>query len=139
MKEPVPFKVRIATLDGFHPKGFAGLSTQCKDVLADMLNLFEDTGMWPTQNSSVHMNVQRKPGGGFRLIGWYRALFRLWCAIRSEAWRGWEDRHASETFFSASKGCSVTDVGWRQVVRAEVAAFIRQSSCTHSTRPNEML
>ena len=40
---------------------------------------------------------------------------------RADLWREWEDRHGSASFFSAARGDSVVDVGWRQAVRAEVS------------------
>ena len=78
-------------------------------------------GLWPWANSSIHMCVTRKLVGGHRLIGWCGALVRLWCRIRGDVWRHWEDQHGSDRVFSASRGNSVVEVGWRQVARVELA------------------
>ena len=55
------------------------------------------------------------------MVGFYSALFRLWCAIRADRWRAWEDTHGAAPFFAASRGNSVVDVAWRQAVKAELA------------------
>ena len=115
------FKRCTATPDGFHPRTFMLLSEAGQQLVADLLNLFESTGLWAKANSTIHMKVTKKPQGGKRLIGWYRALFRLWCAIRSDEWREWEAKYATETYFGASRGNSVVDVGWRQAARSEIA------------------
>ena len=115
------FKQKTATPDGWHPKTFGLVSSEGQDCLARILNTCECIGSWPEQQSSIHMSIQRKPAGGKRLIGWYRALFRLWCMLRADLWREWENKHGSASFFSNAKGNSVIDVGWRQAVRAEVA------------------
>ena len=117
----VAFKRKTVSPCGWHPRTYSLVSKESQDSLGRLLSQCEWNGMWPEEESSIHMSIQRKPAGGKRLIGWYRALFRLWCMCRSDLWKEWEDRHGSATFFSAAKGNSVIDVGWRQAVRSEVA------------------
>ena len=115
------FRDRTSSPDGWHPKTFKLLSTAAKHSLAQFLNVLEKTGLWPESNSSLHLKLTPKPQGGNRLIGWYRALFRLWCKARKDLWVEWEDTHGSDRVFAASRGNSVIDVGWRQAARAELA------------------
>ena len=86
------FKKRTATPDGWHPRTFGLLSEESQDRLARVLNICECFGAWPEDESSIHMSIQRKPGGGKRLIGWYRALFRMWCMCRAYLWKEWEEK-----------------------------------------------
>ena len=113
------FPTMTVAPDGWHPRTFSLLGETGRELLARQLMIWEAAGMWPHSNSTIHMSSQRKPAGGRRLIGWYRAAFRLWSAIRGEHWREWEMKHATESFFGAAKRNSVLDVGWRQGVRAE--------------------
>ena len=97
------FSVATALPDGWHSNTFSLLGDEARNSLARHMNAWERTGQWPTQNSSIHMSSQRKPTGGRRLIGWYRSLFRIWCAIRGHMWKQWEGQHATDTFFGAAK------------------------------------
>ena len=98
LKASKGFKLATVAPDGWHPRTFGLMGPEGREATAQLLNLFEQTGQWPTMSSSVSMKATRKPCGGSRLIGWYRAMFRLWSYIRSEVWRGWEDAHASQQF-----------------------------------------
>ena len=68
------FKTRTATPDGWHPRSYGYLGEESRECLARLLNLCENMGVWPQQQSSVHMSIHEKPSGGKRLIGWYRAF-----------------------------------------------------------------
>ena len=93
------FPTMTVAPDGWHPRTFSLLGETGRELLARQLMIWEAAGMWPHSNSTIHMSSQRKPAGGRRLIGWYRAAFRLWSAIRGEHWRDWETKHATEGFF----------------------------------------
>ena len=112
--------------DGWHPRTCLLLSDESLTVLAELMNIFEREGMWATTNSSVHMGVLWKKDGGKRLIGWYRAMFRLWCAARRESWRVWEAKHATDPFFAAARRNSFVDVAWRMAARSEIATMVGQ-------------
>ena len=79
-----------------------------------------------TANSSVHMGVQWQKDGKKRLIGWYRAMFRLRSVARGESWREWEAKHVSDPFFAAARKNSVVDVAWRMAARSEIATTAGQ-------------
>ena len=120
------YKEYTCAPDGWHPKTFRLLSRPAREALARLLRAIEESGWWPESNSSIHMKVTPKPTGGNRLIGWYRALFRLWCTIRKDYWVQWESTHGSDNCFSASRGNNVIDVAWRQAARAEIAVNSRK-------------
>lgn len=48
-------------------------------------------------------------------------MFRLWAKIRKPEWRSWEARADPSHMFAAGAGRTITDVVWRQNVRADAA------------------
>ena len=103
LEASLQFKKRTVSPDGWHPRSFALLGATGRDCIARLLTLCEKYGQWPGQCSSLMMGVHDKPAGGKRLIGWYRALFRLRCKTRTPQWKQWEDQHGSEQFLLLAK------------------------------------
>ena len=76
------FKQATVAPDGFHPRSIGLLGYEARAALAALLNKCEAAGKWPTEASDVQMKATREQDGGSRLVGWYRAMFRLRVAIR---------------------------------------------------------
>ena len=76
-------------------------------------------------NSQRSLQVFRtsKPDGGTRPIGWYLALFRLWAKARGRLWRDWENASGEFNMFGAGGHRKVTDIVWRQAIRAAIGAM----------------
>ncbi len=82
-----------STFDGFHVKHFALLGDEGLATVAELLEVIEATGMWPSQVSLVTTPMIPKPKGGFRVIGLMPSLYRLWAKARRSAALEWEHAH----------------------------------------------
>jgi len=104
----------------FPPRTFVMLSEDGQQLIADLLNIFQSTGLWATANSTAHMKLTKTPqwGKAYRMV---QGSFRLWCALISDELRDWEATYATDTCFGACKWSSVVDVGWRQAARSDIA------------------
>ena len=82
----------------------------------------ERIGKLPMQASSIQINLLEKPGpaGGFRPIGIYHMLYRLWGKLRGDLLREWEKKQHLD-LFAASAGYSTIDVVWKHSVMAQFA------------------
>ena len=55
-------------------------------------------------------------------------MFRVYCLIRSDGWKQWEQANMNKPFFAAAKGNSVIDVAWRQAARAEISGIMGRAA-----------
>ena len=46
------------------------------------------------------------------MIGWYRAMFRIWCMVRGEHWMEWEAKRVADPIFVVARRNRVVDVAW---------------------------
>eukprot|EP00959_Pyramimonas_sp_CCMP1952_P293104 6130090-Pyramimonas_sp.AAC.1 len=65
------------------------------------------------------MSLIGKQAGGFRPIGLFSSIYRLWGKGRRGYATRWEENNR-RPFFAAGKFTSSTDVVWRQSVKGEV-------------------
>ena len=122
------FSLRTASApDGFHVRHFGLLSDQALGTLAQLLRLIEATGMWPSQVSQLIVALLAKPSGGFRPIGIFPGIYRLWMKSRGGLCMQWESSHELDCF-AMGKHRSPVDVVWRQAVRAEASVCTGQSA-----------
>ena len=70
--------------------------------------------------SSVFHRVPEKPQGGFRPIGVFTSLHRLWMEARRGLCLQWEVQN-DRKLFAMSKGRRVSDPVYRQALRQEAA------------------
>ena len=106
--------------DGYHVRHFGLLSDGALEALAELIGLVEDLGVWPDQVAQLVVAMLEKPAGGFRPIGLFPALYRLWMKARVGLCRKWESTHDLPCF-AMGKGRSATDTVWRQAVLSEAA------------------
>jgi hypothetical protein len=114
------FKFATTAPDGLHPRHLAHLSDEGIQALADILNAAEIIGNFPDKLQSLIIALFDKPTGGTRPIGWYRAIFRVWARARRHLWQHWERSSGENHIFGAGEGRTVSDIVWRQSVRAEI-------------------
>ena len=79
----------------------------------------------PRQIERVLVALLPKASGGFRPIGLFPSLYRLWGRVRRPMAARWEQSH-SRDYFAAGQYAGATDVVWRQAVLSEAGALSGQ-------------
>jgi hypothetical protein len=69
--------------DHFHVSHFGLLSDEALRVAGLILSIAEARGSWPTQVARVQLPLLEKPLGGFRVIGLFSGLYRVWGKART--------------------------------------------------------
>ncbi len=108
------------TYDGFHPRYLSMLCDPALEALSILFQAMEAAALWPTQVSLVTMPALPKRLGGFRLIGIFAAVYRIWSKARRPEAQAWEDEHDRQ-YFACGADRGAVDVVWRQAMRAEAA------------------
>ncbi len=108
------------TYDGFHPRHMALICDEGLGILAELYEAAELIGSWPNQISLITLPALPKPDGGYRLIGIFAAVYRVWARARRPLADEWEARH-DRPYFAAGSHRSPVDAVWRQSLRAEAA------------------
>ena len=75
---PKTFKKHTCTPDGAHPRHFGMLCDSALRALALVFWLVDLAGGFPEVVAGVTVGLFAKPTAGFRPIGFFRALYRLW-------------------------------------------------------------
>ena len=88
--------------------------------MVGLMQLMERTGRLPGQLRQLVVPLLEKASGGFRPIGVFPALYRVWMKLRRRECQAWEVRQ-DQSFFAMGKGRCTTDPVWRQAVLAEAA------------------
>ena len=83
-----------------------------------ILGIAESRGAWPKQLSRVQLPLLEKPLGGFRVIGLFSGLYRIWGKARRPILKVWGAKN-TRSYLAASSGRSVVDTVWRQAIKAE--------------------
>ena len=104
--------------DGFALHQFVWLSDECLGVLARLIAASEAAGILPPQLDFVAMSFIPKQRGGYRTIGIFPAVLRLWTKSRRSLCSAWEEKNA-RAFFGAAAGKQVLDPVWRWAAQAE--------------------
>ncbi len=104
--------------DGFRMRHYTLLSDPALSVVASMFRCMELLGALPPQLDLVTIPMLPKPKGGFRAIGIFPSLYRLWARTRKPEADAWEEAHR-RPYYSAAAGRSAQDTVWRQAIRAE--------------------
>jgi len=111
-----------STADGLHVRHFSLLSDEALLCLAKLFVLIELLGDFPVAASFVLVALLEKPAGGFRPIGIFPGIYRLWIKCRRDLCQAWELRF-DQPFFAMSRGRRVTDPVWRHAVSQEAATL----------------
>ena len=108
--------------DAISPRAIARLPDQMLDELAALFMLAEDTGDWSTALPLVLIVLLPKDGGGFRPIGLFPTLIRVWMRARSMVARDWEELTASPDLYGAKGMGAQRRAAWTSTFSAEAAA-----------------
>jgi len=106
--------------DGVHVRQVLLLPDAALEGLADIMEVFEATGVLPAQQRCICVYLYPKPKEGVRHIGLYGFLYRIWARARQPLAGQWEQEHDLPSF-AAAKNKSTTDAVWRQAVRNQRA------------------
>ena len=80
--------------DNISPRAFLRLPTVFFEVLSRLLEQFERAGSWPAAFGPVITALLPKADGGFRPIGLFPSVLRVWSRARAHLARQWESAHA---------------------------------------------
>ena len=105
------------------------LSDEALHILAILFEAMELSACLPRQIEKVLIALLPKSSGGFRPIGLFPAVYRLWGRSRRRLAKEWELAHY-RSYFVAGQHAGATDVVWRQSVRAEAGTL--QGECAAS-------
>ncbi len=104
--------------DALHPRAMQRLSDTRLGELIDLLMDAERTGEWPSEIGIVSIVLLPKPDGGWRPIGLFPAVVRIWMRMRREQAQQWEHAN-SRDFLYAGKGRGAQVAAWQHAQRAE--------------------
>jgi hypothetical protein len=123
------FSLKTASApDGFHVRHFGLLCDQALAVLSKMLQIIELQGFRPSQASQLLIAMLEKPMGGFRPIGIFPGIYRLWMKARGPLCSQWEADHDLNCF-AMGKQRGPVDVIWRQAVKSETSVGKGDAAC----------
>jgi len=107
--------------DKMHPRAWLRLGPAALASLLHLLTLVELLGRWPAQVGHVMVVLLAKAAGGFRPIGLFPSVIRVWMRVRLADAVIWQSLHERPWLYaSAGKGADVA--AWRQAARSEQAA-----------------
>ena len=106
--------------DAISPRALTRLPQELLEELASLLMLAEDTGDWSTAVALVLIVLLPKDGGGYRPIGLFPTLIRVWMRARASVARDWEELTASPSQYG-SKGMGAQRAAWTAAFSAETA------------------
>ena len=106
--------------DRLHPRALLRLSDQAIIALLRIFILAELLGEWPEAVGVVVIAMLAKPQGGFRPIGLFPTLVRVWMRLRLPVAQAWQAANERGYFYAGpAKGAQVA--AWKQAARAEMA------------------
>ena len=103
-----------------------------RSALVALLRIFilcELIGTWPCTIGDVHIVLLPKAAGGFRPIGLFPSLIRLWMRLRLPLAQAWQ-ASCDEPFFFAGAGKAAGVAAWKHCLRAELAAHAQADFAT---------
>ena len=110
--------------DGIHPKALLRLSDAVLTALLRVLFICEATGTWPKSSALVIIALLPKSSPGFRPIGLFPWLPKIWAKLRRGYALQWE-QSTDRDFIYAGPGKGADHAAWKQAARAEHAATVR--------------
>ena len=115
--------------DVMPPRTFAWLSAPLRAAVADLLNLAEETGTWPSAVATALVHLIPKPDGGRRPIGILPSIVRIWERCRKTHVQRWM-RENKRDFDWATQGRSAEMAAWHQSIMDEAATAQGLTSAT---------
>ncbi len=117
------------SVDGFAMRHFMLLSDAGLEVLSGIIELMEATSELPRQLDVVLLAMLPKPAGGYRPIGVFPGLYRLWGKARRPYCKEWELKH-HRSYFGCGEAAGAVDLVWRQCFRSEAATSSGKHAAT---------
>ena len=108
--------------DNIAPRAFARLSSQALVALAALFMAFEAQGKWCEVLNLVLIVLLPKSSGGFRPIGLFPTVIRIWMRARYGLARAWQATHSLPVTFGGVGG-SAPYAAWQAAMTAECAAL----------------
>ena len=108
--------------EALHPRILARLSDTRLEELIDVLMAAEAEGRWPETLAFISIVLLPKATGGFRPIGLFPTIVRIWMRLRRDMVDAWEADN-SRDFFYAGRQRGAHVAAWTQAARAEAAAL----------------
>lgn len=97
--------------DNISPRALLRLSSEALEALAALLNKIEAVGTWTPALDPVLVVLLSKPDGGFRPIGLFPTLVRVWMRVRTPVARRWEQDNADGCMYGAA-GMGAQRAAW---------------------------
>ena len=122
-----------SAMDGFHVTDIRNISAKGRLALSGFYEAVEANSMWPLALGYLPMPMLEKGGeaGGFRLIGIFPAVVRIYFRARAPELEEWEQSCLDAPCFAAQRGSAAEDVAWHLGVRGEALA------CRHRGQQEE--
>ncbi len=127
---PTPAQLRAALMsfpcatglgwDGLHPRALTRLSDAMLMRFIDILMEAERRGRWPSVVGTVIIVLLPKAEGGFRPIGLFPTVVRVWMRLRRAAARQWEADNDRDYLYAGESRGALT-AAWQMAARAEGA------------------
>ena len=129
-KPQPPFSSHAAvSSDGWHLRHYSWIPREAIELVIDMFMVAEARGIFPRQLRLLQIFLVEKPKGGFRSLGLFPSLYRLWGRVRRIFARKWEIFH-SRKYIIFGPGGSAVEAVWRQTILAEEAAHLGHHSAS---------
>ena len=110
------FKKSTAAGDGWTPRQKSFLSDGALGALTGLFAMFEQAGNFDSGARDMRTALLSKPSGGFRPIGVFRSMFRVWSRARQSLVRAWALQRVPAVF-NVLPGRATVDTIWRSQVR----------------------
>ena len=121
---PVPSPETRPCADNIAPRALLRLSDNALQALADLYSQIEEEGRWPEDIDPVIIDLLSKNDSGYRPIGLFPTLVRVWMRIRTASARAWERTVDSPQLYGG-KGMGAQRAAW---LEAFTALWPRSSS-----------
>ena len=112
-------------VDNISPRALLRLSDEAIAALAELLMTIERSGEWPPELNLVLIVLLAKSDGGFRPIGLFPTVIRVWMRARTAQARAWEARNHSRDVYGG-KGMGAQRAAWVEAFNAEAAGLEKE-------------
>ena len=109
-------------VDHIPPRAIARLSNEALQALCDILMHMERSGDWDNSLRLVLIVLLAKDDGGFRPIGLFPTIIRIWMRARMTQVRAWEAAHHTDELYGG-KGMGAQRAAWVEAFRSEAAVL----------------
>ena len=109
-------------VDNIAPRALLRLSDESLEALAALLTQIEKLGYWPPALDMVLIVLLAKADGGFRPIGLFPTVIRVWMRARTCQARAWEAANASKELYGGV-GMGAQRAAWVEAFSAEAAVL----------------